>query len=616
MSALVGELLAQNNADRTRLLDMLWGVQRAHGWLPEDELTGLAEGLGTTLGDVRQTASFYHLFHRRPAGRHRLYLADTVLARMNGYDDVRAALERETGARLGEVDPSGTFGVFSTPCIGLSDQEPAMLVEGPDGMVVFTRLTPDRVADIVGRIRAGATPQQVANPDRIPTHLREYVDALVETNVRTHGPVFFRPRTDVGAIIREAVGHPPEALRERVSLSGLRGRGGAGFDTGLKWRMVARAPADTRYVICNADEGEPGTFKDRVLLTRQPELVIAGMVLAAYAVGAQHGILYLRGEYSYLRPYLEHQLQGFRELGLLGRDIAGRDGFTFDIRIQLGAGAYVCGEESALLESCEGRRGTPRLKPPYPAQAGFLGRPTCIDNVETFAVVARALEEGPQWFSAMGTEDSAGTRLLSVAGDCEVAGVHEIEWGTTLHSVLTSVGAPDAAAVQVSGPAGECVSVARNGHRRLAYEDLGCNGAFTVFDSSRDLLEVARQHVRFFVGESCGICVPCRAGNPVLLELVEHVQAGRADDGDLAHLDSWAALMRSTSRCGLGVSSSKPLTTTLREFPELAAARLAPAGTPLLASFDEDAAMAAYAPLAESLTGQLPSGAPTEGVDA
>ena len=443
-------LLAVHGRDRSRLLDMLWELQRRHGHLPEPELAALAEGLGTTLGDVRQTASFYHLFHQRPAGRHRLYLADTVLARMHGYDDVLAALERETGAAWEGSTPPGRSGSSRPPASGCPTRSRRCWSTTWSSPGSPPTASPTSSAGSAPGPRPGRWPTPTASP----SHLREYVDALVETNVRTHGPVFFRPRSDVDAVIREAVSLAPEKLRERVSLSGLRGRGGAGFDTGLKWRLCATAPAETRYVVCNADEGEPGTFKDRVLLTRQPELAIAGMVLAAYAVGAQHGILYLRGEYAYLRHYLAHQLHLMREQGLLGRDVGGRDGFDFDVRIQLGAGAYVCGEESALLESCEGHRGTPRLKPPFPAQVGFHGHPTIVDNVETFAVVTRVLEEGPEWFSRMGTEDSAGTRLLSVAGDCALPGVHEVAWGTSLHDVLTMIDAPDARAVQVSGPAG------------------------------------------------------------------------------------------------------------------------------------------------------------------
>ena len=602
MSALVAELLERYDKDRTRLLDLLWDVQRERGYLPEPDLLALAEGLGTTLDDVRETATFYHLFHLGPAGRHRIYLADTVLGRMSGLAEVREALVRETGATMGGVDPTGTFGLFHTPCIGLSDQEPAMLVDD----VVFTRLHPERVAEIIGAIRAGRTPAEVANPDGIPTDRREYVDALVETNIRTHGPVFFRPRSDIGALIRAALADGPELLLQRVTESGLRGRGGAGFDTGLKWRLCATAPGETKHVICNADEGEPGTFKDRVLLTTSPELVFAGMVLAAYAIGASNGIVYLRGEYPYLRDYLEARLQGLRDTGLLGRDIGGRPGFHFDIRIQLGAGAYVCGEESALIESCEGKRGTPRLKPPFPAQAGYLGQPTCIDNVETFAVVTRVLEEGPGWFRGMGTIDSTGTRLVSAAGDCSLPGIHEIEWGTTLNDVLVAVGGEEARAVQVGGPSGECVSVAANGHRRIAYEDLGCNGAFTVFDEDRDLLGVVREHLRFFVAESCGICAPCRIGNTELLHRVERVIEGHATAGDLDQLRDWSYLVRSASRCGLGATSPKPIITTLRDFPEIYRSRLASDSGALLPSFDAEAAVEGFEALVASLEAERP----------
>ncbi len=596
MSALVTQVIDRYAADRTRLLDMLWAVQDERGWLPEDDLRALADGLGTTLGDVRETASFYHLFHLGPAGRVTIHLADTVVARMNGYDDVRAALERATGARVGTVDPTGTFGLFTTPCIGLSDQEPAMLV----GDVVFTRLTPDRVAEVVTAIRAGRTPAELANPRGLPTDTVEYVDALVESHVQTSGPVFFREHLPFTELIRSVLRMTPQEIVELVTSSDLRGRGGAGFATGLKWRLAATAQGERKHVVCNADEGEPGTFKDRVLLTRQPELVLAGMVLAAYAVGADNGIIYLRAEYPYLVDFLEHQLQDFRDAGMLGRGIGGREGFDFDIRIQRGAGAYVCGEESALIESCEGKRGTPRLKPPFPAAVGYLGQPTVIDNVESFAAVTRLLEKGPVWFNGLGTLDSAGTRLISAAGDCAHPGIYEIEWGTTLGEVLRLVGGTGAKAVQVGGPSGECVSAVADAQRRIAFEDLGCNGAFTVYGAERDLLGIVRHHLQFFVDESCGICVPCRAGNTALLDLVDRVRAGRADAADLDRLRDWGELVRRTSRCGLGGTSPKPALTTLDRFPEIYRERLAEPGV-LRAAFDRDAAVEGFAALVDGL---------------
>ncbi len=583
----VGALIDACGHDRSRLLDLLWQVQDACGHIPDDAVAALGRGLDLSPVEVRSTANYYHFFHDRPAGRHRLYLADTVVARMSGYAAALDALERHTGARLGEADPTGEFGLYSTPCIGLADQEPAMLAD----RVVFTRLRPGRVADIVEQLREGRTAEQIANPAGLPTTDLAYVETLVESNIRTVGPVFFGAQPDYRALLRECFVQRPEQVTETIIESGLRGRGGAGFLTGLKWQLCTSAPGERRYVICNADEGEPGTFKDRVLLTRSPRQVFVGMTICAYAIGSTHGIVYLRAEYRYLHDYLEAQLQQMRDDGLLGRDIGGRRGFDFDIRIQLGAGAYVCGEESALIESCEGRRGTPRVKPPFPAQRGFQGQPTCIDNVESFACVSTVLEHGPRWFTSFGTPESTGTRLVSAAGDCSRPGIYEIAWGTRLREVLDRIGAAGARAVQVSGPSGECVNVATEAERRIAYEDLSCNGALTVFGPDRDLLDIAAHYLDFFVGESCGICVPCRVGNVALRDKLGLVIAGRADRHDLDDLTRWGALVRSMSRCGLGGTSPKPILTTMAKFPEVYADRLAPAAGPLLASFDLAAAL-------------------------
>lgn len=590
-------ILDRYGADRTRLIDMLWALQARRGHLPADALASLAAGLNLSLLDVQETASFYHFFHLQPTGKHRIYLCNSVLAKLNGYEAVREALERETGQRFGQTDPAALYSLFDTPCIGLSDQEPAMLIDE----VVFTRLNPKKIADIIEQLKQGRTAGQIANPAGLATDQLAYVESMVESNVRTQRPMFFRAKLNLPSVLEQMLARPAQQVIDSVVASKLRGRGGAGFSTGLKWRLCRNAVGETKYVICNADEGEPGTFKDRVLLTRAPKQVFFGMLAAAYAIGAAHGILYLRAEYVYLRDYLETQLQQMRDQGMLGSDIGGQAGFDFDIRIQMAAGAYICGDESALIESCEGKRGTPRLKPPYPVQQGYLGKPTSVNNVETFAAVAHIMAEGADWFCNLGTPESTGTRLLSVAGDCSKPGIYEIEWGTTVNQVLAMVGAHGAKAVQVSGPSGECISVSKDGHRQIAYEDLSCNGAFTIFNKSRDLLHVVREHMQFFVDESCGICVPCRVGNVDLLNKVDRVIAGRACQQDLDEVVQWGAIVRHTSRCGLGATSPKPILTTLDKFPELYQSRLVQATGPLLPSFDLDAALVGYAEASQAL---------------
>jgi len=601
MNAVVDGILQRHRYDGTRLIDILWDVQRAFGHIPDEHLPRLAAALNRTPRDILETASFYHFFHGEPSGRHRIYLSNTVIAKMRGYQAVYDALERETGVRFGETDGTGMFGLFETPCIGLSDQEPAMMID----RVVFTRLTPESVADVIARLKAGSTPADIANPAGLPDDGLDYVDALVESNVHTRGPVFFRGQPDYQALLKNCLASTPEQIMGTVTESGLRGYGGAGFRTGLKWQLCRAAPGDEKYVICNADEGEPGTFKDRALLTRSPQDVFMGMVIAAHAIGSRHGIVYLRAEYVYLERYLENKLQQLRDDGLLGRDIGGQPGFDFDIRIQMGAGAYVCGEESALIESCEGKRGTPRLKPPFPVQEGYLGKPTSVNNVETLAAATRVVEEGAAWFRRMGTPDSAGARLLSVAGDCERPGVYEVEWGITLDAVLDMVGARDARAVQISGPSGECLSVAADGPRRIAYEDIPCNGAVTIFDGTRDLLDSVKDYTRFFADESCGICVPCRAGTAALHDKVALVLGGNGIQQDLDEIVQWGALVRSTSRCGLGATAANPILTTMENFPEIYRSRLRTKDGPLRPSFDPDSAFTGYD---EAVTAQATEG--------
>ena len=587
----IATMLDRYGKNRTDLMDILWDVQHSYGYLPAEAASVVAVRLGLTPQDVMETASFYHFFHSTPSGRYRIYLSNTVIGKMHGYQHVYEALERETGTQFGGPG-SADFGLFETACIGLSDQEPAMLIDD----VAFTGLTPESVTDIVSRLKQGQSPEGIANPSGLPRSEVAYVDALAHTTVHTSGPVFFSGEGDYSALLNRCLALTPEQVIKTIADSGLRGRGGAGFPTGSKWQLCRTAAGDEKYIICNADEGEPGTFKDRVLLTRSPKQVFAGMIIAALAVGAAQGIVYLRAEYAYLRGYLEQQLTELRDEGLLGNG--------FDIRIQMGAGAYICGDESALIESCEGKRGTPRLKPPFPVEHGFLGKPTCVNNVETFAAAARIMELGPDWFAAMGTPESSGTRLLSVAGDCAAPGIYEVEWGITLREVLELVGAEDPRAVQISGPAGEMVSARADADRRLAFEDISCGGSFMVFNAKRDLLSVVRDFMQFFVDESCGICVPCRAGNVVLRQKVELVIAGRADQSDLDDMVQWGDVIAKTSRCGLGTTSPNPILTTLVKFPEIYSDRLTKQDGSLLSSFDVDAALGGYGKAMEQLAVQ------------
>ncbi len=352
-----------------------------------------------------------------------------------------------------------------------------------------------------------------------------------------------------------------------ISASGIKGRGGAGFPVGVKWNLCAATRGTQKYVVCNADEGEPGTFKDRAILRAHANLVFEGMTIGAFAVGAREGILYLRAEYTYLRPELEAVLAKRRAAKFLGENVCGKQGFNFDIRIQLGAGAYVCGEETALIESLEGHRGEPRNRPPFPVDTGFLGRPTVVNNVETLAWVACILQKGGAWFKTTGTDKSTGLKILSISGDCARPGVYEFPFGVTVAKLLETVGAPDAKAVQIGGASGHCLPSSEFG-RAIAYEDAATGGSIIVFGQQRDMLEVAANFLEFFVEESCGQCTPCRIGNARLREGVELLSEGRCSMRYLQELCALGETMQAASKCGLGQSSPNAFLSIVKHFKD------------------------------------------------
>lgn len=557
---LIQDICGRHGKDRTRMMDVLLDVQKEFGHLSSDAIDVIAKALSTPRVEVESTASFYAFFTQKPHGKFVIRLCNDIIDQLKGVDRVAAALREVLGIDFGQTTSDGMFTLEWAPCIGMCDQAPAALIN--DKMV--THLSSDSAREIVRTLKESGDLGRLKLTLGSGNNSHPLVRSVVDNNLHQRGAVIFEPKEPSEGLQKALAMSPNEVIRS-VKTSRLRGRGGAGFPTGMKWEFARNATGTPKYVLCNADEGEPGTFKDRVVLTEAPELMFEGMTIAGYAIGAEYGILYLRGEYAYLLAFLEDVLKQRRAKGLLGRNIGGKAGVNFDIRIQLGAGAYVCGEETALISSCEGLRGDPKNRPPFPAQKGYLGVPSVVNNVETFCCVARIIDKGPGWFAAIGTTGSAGTKLLSVSGDCERPGVYELPFGVTLRELLKSVGAADAIAVQVGGASGRMVAPA-DYDKKICFDDLATGGSIMVFGPGRDVLKIADAFMEFFCEESCGYCTPCRVGNKLLKQGLEKVINGQADPADIAYLEELGKTIKSTSRCGLGQTSANPVLSTLQNF--------------------------------------------------
>jgi len=568
IGTVVTETVDKYNRDATHMLDIIKDVQDNLGHVSDEAIVEIAKELNVSKVDVEGVVTFYHFFSKEPLGKNSIYLNNSAVANMKGRAAVAKAFEKEAGCKFGKITDDGLIGLYDTSCIGMNDQEPSAIIDG----VVFTNLNEAKVKDIVSGLKSGKKAQELVTGFGDGKNQSELVKSMVNNNILKKGEVLFAPFEE-GTAIKKAVALSPENVIDEVKTSNVRGRGGAGFPTGMKWGFCREAEGEKHYVLCNADEGEPGTFKDRVILTEIPQMLFEGMAIAGYAVGAEEGILYLRAEYVYLKDYLENVLKELRAKNILGKNIAGKSGFNFDIRIQMGAGAYICGEESALIQSAEGKRGEPRNRPPFPVQRGYLGYPSTVNNVETFCSAARILLKGGAWFSSLGTAQSKGTKLLSVSGDCKNSGIYEVEWGITVKTLLEMAEGRDAKAVVVGGPSGQIISK-KDFEKRICYDDLPTGGSMIVIGQDRDILEIVHNFMDFFVEESCGWCVPCRAGNVILKSRLEKIMSGNASNQDLVELEEWCEIVKGGSRCGLGQSSPNPISTTIKNFRELYEAKL------------------------------------------
>jgi [NiFe] hydrogenase diaphorase moiety large subunit len=578
--------------DKGRLMDILIGVQAQAGCICPESLDEIAKSLSMHRVEVESAATFYAFLSSKPRGAFVIRLCNDVVDQLHGLDRIAAAFRSELGIDFGQTTPDGLFSLEYTPCIGMSDQAPALLINDK----VVTKVSTDMVHEIVQTLRATKNLEQLKLTLGDGNNSHPLVRSMVSNNLRERGSVVFAPYTP-GVALQRALSEQPIEIIKIVKASRLRGRGGAGFPTGMKWEFTRGAAGERKYVVCNADEGEPGTFKDRVILTEAPGLIFEGMTIAGYAIGASEGILYLRGEYAYLLPFLDDVLAKRRAAGLLGRDILGKSGFKFDIRIQLGAGAYVCGEETALLSSCEGKPGNPKTRPPFPAQKGYLDMPTVINNVETHCAAARIVENGPSWFASMGTKASSGTKVFSVSGDCARPGVYEIPFGITVAEMLARVGAADTIAVQVGGASGRMIGPSEFG-RQFCFDQLATGGSLMVFGPGRDVLAISHAFLDFFVEESCGYCTPCRVGTRILQERLGRFLSGQADAGDLDYLEKTGKAVKTASRCGLGQTAANPILGTLQSFRSEYERRIKKNGTVFLPSFDPSKAVAVAAGIA------------------
>lgn len=547
LARLIASLKDKYGNNRSALLPMLQDLQNEYGYLSGLIMQETAHALGIHPVEVEGVASFYSFLRTESRqGKYVVRLCQTISCDLAGKARIARQFENELGIKFGETTRDSMFTLEYTNCLGMCDQGPAVMVNDR----LFAKVTPEMVPQIINDCKR----------DFIKTDFPE----IAPSDIQKEGPIL-KNTVKVGDGLKKAMGLSRSDVIAQVREANLKGRGGAGFPTATKWQLAGTAVSDIKYVVCNADEGEPGTFKDRFLLHNQTDLLLSGMTIAGYAIGAKKGFIYLRGEYLYLKKHLEDCLAKRKKANLLGDKILGNKDFNFEIELRLGSGAYVCGEETALIESLEGQRGEPRNRPPFPVDTGLMGHPTIVNNVETFIASAIICANGPKWFLDHGTDKSVGTKLFSVSGDCENPGIYELPFGITVAELLKEVGAEDAKAVQIGGASGRCVPQSEFA-RAIAFEDIPSGGSVIVFGQNRDMLQVAKNFMEFFVEESCGQCTPCREGNVKLLEGIELLEEGRCSVTYLNELVKLGRTIQIASKCGLGQTSPNAFLSIVENF--------------------------------------------------
>lgn len=488
-------------------------------------------------------------------------------------DQVKEALEKE----IADKELGHRCHVRQTGCMGLCANGPLVHInpEEPDSMVMYQNVTADDAPEIVAALDKKPVARLLCDTD-VPFFNRQTKIVLENSGLIDPERIEeYIARDGYQALLTAITEMTPGEVIDEIIASGLRGRGGGGYPTGLKWTTVAKADGDTKYIICNADEGDPGAFMDRSVLESDPHRILEGMAIAGYALGARQGYIYVRGEYPLAIARLKTAIRQARRVNMLGSNIGGTM-FAFHIDIRLGAGAFVCGEETALIASIEGKRGTPRPRPPYPAELGLWGQPTLINNVETFANVPPIIRNGGDWYASIGTPTSKGTKVFALAGSINNTGLIEVPMGMPLREIIYEIGGGisdgrQCKAIQTGGPSGGCIPEAYL-DTPVDYESLAKlgsimgSGGLIVMDETSSMVDVARYFMEFCMTESCGKCVPCRVGTVHMHDLLEKFSRGEATPRDLELLQELCDMVRDMSLCGLGQTAPNPVVSTLRYF--------------------------------------------------
>ena len=549
---------------RAALLPALHLAQQLHGWIPEAVATEVGRILGVPLADVHGVIDFYEMLSRQPIGRTVARVCSAPVCGLAGGDGVADALCGYLKVETGQVSAGGEFTVEHAPCLGLCDHAPALLV----GELAIGSASPAQSAELCAR--------KVARPI-------SFVGGDIRLLTRNCGRGRSTSLADYSsgggyAGLKKALSMTPQDIVAEVKAAGLVGRGGAAFPTGIKWEGAAKAAGEPKYIVCNADESEPGTFKDRILMEEDPHRTLEGMIIAAYAVGANRGYFYIRGEYPCAFKVVSDAVDEARQAGIIGKNIFG-SGWDFDIEMRLGAGAYICGEETALLESIEGKRGFPRIKPPFPTTHGLFGKPTVINNVETFCNIPMILEGGAAEYRKIGTERSPGPKLFCVSGQIQKPGLYEVPFGVTLRHLLFELagGLKQGRKLQAVLMGGAAGAFAREKDLDviLSFENLSAaglplgSGAVMVFDDTADLRDVLKRMAHFFADESCGKCYPCQLGTQRQYEILERAAAAAVVAGDRERLSDVGATMIDASLCGLGQTAPTAVLSAMKLWPEM-----------------------------------------------